>query len=104
MLVNCLVLAWIRVKERVLVDRMVLLDCAANLLCVVIVLCAFPVRVYRSGFVCIFLTFFRSYVVSIKRWDIQISMELNTYRIALIIHTYVMVSYKIEVLLKIFIW
>ena len=68
-------LAWIRVKERVLVDRMVLLDCAANLLCVVIVLCAFPVRVYRSGFVCLFLTFFRSYVVSIKRWDIPIAME-----------------------------
>ena len=65
--VNIGVLSWLKMKERALVDSMIFFDCIANLLCIVIVFLAFPVRVYKHKLLCGVLTFFRGFVMSIKR-------------------------------------
>ena len=67
LMVNLMVLLWVKMKDRVLVDTMVTTDCIANLLCILIVMLAFPVRVYRNKMLCAGMTFFRGITVIIKR-------------------------------------
>ena len=61
-------LAWIRVKERVLVDRMVLLDCLANISTIGVMFLAFPIRVWGNSYLCLLITFFRGFVVVLNRF------------------------------------
>ena len=65
--VNVLVLVWLKLKERTLVDRMVLLDCLANIGMIGVMVLAFPVRVWGNTHLCLFITFFRCYVLVINR-------------------------------------
>ena len=64
---NLWVLLWVKLKDRVVVDRMITLDCMANLLCIPVIMLAFPVRVYNDKLLCVGITFFRWFVISIKR-------------------------------------
>ena len=66
--VNVLVLVWLKLKERTLVDRMVLLDCLANISFIGIMFLVFPVRVWGNSYLCILITFFRVFVLSLNRW------------------------------------
>ena len=65
--VNVLVLIWLKLKERTLVDRMVLLDCLANIGMIGVMFLAFPVRVWGNTHLCLLITFFRCYVLVINR-------------------------------------
>ena len=75
--VNIGVLSWLKMKERVFVDSMICLDCITNLLCIVIIFLAFPVRVYGNKLFCGAITFFRIYIMSIKRSGICRSSLFN---------------------------
>ena len=66
--VNVLVLIWLKLKERTLVDRMVLLDCLANISFIGVMFLVFPVRVWGNSYLCILITFFRVFVLSLNRW------------------------------------
>ena len=66
--VNVLVLVWLKIKERTLVDRMVLLDCLANISFIGVMFLVFPVRVWGNSYLCILITFFRVFVLSLNRW------------------------------------
>ena len=68
LLTNMFVLLWVKMKDRALVDTMVTTDCIANLLCMLVILLAFPVRVYRNKVMCAAITFFRGIMVYIKRF------------------------------------
>ena len=61
-------LVWLKLKERTLVDRMVLLDCLANISFIGIMVLVFPVRVWGNSYLCILITFFRVFVLSLNRW------------------------------------
>ena len=65
--VNVLVLVWLKLKERTLVDRMVLLDCLANISIIGVMFLAFPTRVWGSSLLCLPITFFRSFVLVLNR-------------------------------------
>ena len=65
--INVLVLVWLKLKERTLVDRMVLLDCLANIGMIGVMLLAFPVRVWGNTHLCLLITFFRCYILVINR-------------------------------------
>ena len=66
--VNVLVLVWLKLKERTLVDRMVLLDCIANISFIGVMFLVFPIRVWGNSYLCILITFFRVFVLSLNRW------------------------------------
>ena len=66
--VNVLVLIWLKLKERTLVDRMVLLDCLANISFIGVMFLVFPVRVWGNSYLCILITFSRVFVLSLNRW------------------------------------
>ena len=66
--INVLVLVWLKLKERTLVDRMVLLDCLANISFIGVMFLVFPVRVWGNSYLCILITFFRVFVLSLNRW------------------------------------
>ena len=66
--VNVLVLIWLKLKESTLVDRMVLLDCLANISFIGVMFLVFPVRVWGNSYLCILITFFRVFVLSLNRW------------------------------------
>ena len=63
LLVNALVLLMLKMKENTLVDRMVLLDCLANISTVAVMFLAFPIRVWGNSYLCLLITFFRGFVV-----------------------------------------
>ena len=76
LIVNSAILLWTKVKERVLVDKMVTIDCVGNILMIGLLLLAFPIRIWKNSFVCGFFTFFRVYIVIITycivekhKWD-----------------------------------
>ena len=50
-----------------LVDRMVLLDCLANISIIGVMFLAFPTRVWGSSLLCLPITFFRSFVLVLNR-------------------------------------
>ena len=66
-LLNTLVLVWVKVKEKVLIDKMVTLDCVANIMMAGFLLLMFPVRIWNNAWLCIVITFFRSFTVTLKR-------------------------------------
>ena len=67
LMVNLAILLWIKVKERVLVDKMVTIDCVGNILMIVLLILAFPIRIWNNSFVCGLFTFFRVYTVTLNR-------------------------------------
>ena len=69
LVVNLCVLLWVKMKDRVLVDTMVTLDCITNLLVILVVMMAFPVRVYSNNFLCAGISFFRCMTVTMKRLE-----------------------------------
>ena len=71
LLVNALVLLMLKMKENTLVDRMVLLDCLANISTIGVVFLAFPIRVWGNSYLCLLITFFRGFVVVLNRLNIS---------------------------------
>ena len=68
LVVNALVLLMLKMKENTLVDRMVLLDCLANISTVGVIFSAFPIRDWGNSYVCLLITFFRGFVVVLNRF------------------------------------
>ena len=71
LLVNALVLLMLKMKENTLVDRMVLLDCLANISTIGVVFLAYPIRVWGNSYLCLLITFFRGFVVVLNRLNIS---------------------------------
>ena len=71
--VNLLVLLWLKIKENNLVDRMVALDCIANMAVVIVLFLAFPYRIWYSTTICYGISFFRVFVLTLNRWDSQVT-------------------------------
>ena len=65
--VNLLVLLWLKIKENNLVDRMVALDCIANMAVVIVLFLAFPNRIWHSTSVCYGISFFRCFVLTMNK-------------------------------------
>ena len=57
--VNAIVLLWVKVKEKVLIHKMVTLDCVANIMMAGLLLPAFPVRICKNVWLCAAITFCR---------------------------------------------
>ena len=57
--VNAVVLLWVKVKDKVLIDKMVTLDCVANIMMAGLLLPAFPVRIFKNVWLCAAITFCR---------------------------------------------
>ena len=68
LIVNVVVLVWLKIKENTLVDRMVLVDCLANISTIGVMLLAFPIRVWGNSYLCLLITFFRSFVLVLNRF------------------------------------
>ena len=66
-IVNLLVLLWLKIKENNLVDRMVALDCIANMAVVIVLFLAFPYRIWHYPLICYFISFFRCFVLTMNR-------------------------------------
>ena len=67
LLVNIVVLVWLKIKENTLVDRMVLLDCLVNISTIGVMFLAFPIRVWGNSYLCLLITFFRGFVLVLNR-------------------------------------
>ena len=65
--VNLAVLLWVKVKERVLVDRMVTMDCISNIMLLIVVSTAFPWRIRSNNIVCAGVLFFRGCTLTLNR-------------------------------------
>ena len=65
--VNIMALMWVKVKDKVLIDKMVTLDCVANIMMVGVLLLAFPVRIWNNVCFCAGITFFRSFTANLNR-------------------------------------
>ena len=50
LLVNALVLLMLKMKDKTLVDRLVLLDCLANISTIWVMFLAFPIRVWGNSY------------------------------------------------------
>ena len=68
LLVNVVVLVWLKIKENTLVDRMVLLDCLANISNIGVMFLAFPIRVWGNSYLCLVISFFRGFVGVLNRF------------------------------------
>ena len=71
--VNLLVLLWLKIKENKLVDRMVALDCIANMAVVIVLFLAFPYRIWHYTSICYGISFFRCFVLTMNRWENQVT-------------------------------
>ena len=67
LLVNSLVLLMLKMKEKTLVDRMVLLDCLGNISTVGVMFVTFPIRVWGNSYLCLLITFFRGFITILNR-------------------------------------
>ena len=67
LLVNALVLLMLKLKESTLVERMVLLDCLANISTIGVMFLAYPIRIWGNSYLCLLITFFRGFVVVLNR-------------------------------------
>ena len=65
--VNIIVLVWVKVKDRLLIDKMVTMDCVANIMMIGLLLLAFPSRVWNNSFLCAVITFYRVFTTTIKK-------------------------------------
>ena len=54
-------------KEKKLVDLMVVLDCVANIMVIGAMLTTFPIRVWNDEIVCLVISFYRTYVFALNR-------------------------------------
>ena len=82
LLVNVVVLVWLKIKENTLVDRMVLLDCIANISNIGVMFLAFPIRVWGNSYLCLLISFFRGFVGVLNRFRsfiYMITCELCTF-------------------------
>ena len=77
LLVNVMVLVWLKIKENTLVDRMVLLNCLANISTIGVMFLAFPIRIWGNGYLCLLITFFRGFVLTLNRFFKQFSLFNN---------------------------
>ena len=66
-LLNTLVLVWVKVKDKVLIDKMVTLDCVANIMMAGVLLLAFPVRIWKNVWLCAVITFYRYFSYTLNR-------------------------------------
>ena len=71
LLVNALVLLMLKMKDKTLVDRLVLLDCLANISTIGVMFLAFPIRVWGNSYLCLLITFVRGFVVVLNRLTIS---------------------------------
>ena len=67
LIVNIVILLWMKVKERVLVDKMVTIDCIGNILMVGLLLIAYPIRIWNNSVLCGIFSCFRVYTVTLNR-------------------------------------
>ena len=77
LLVNFLVLLMLKMKEKTLVDKMVLLDCLANISTVGVMFLAFPIRVWGKSDLCLLITFFRGFVFVLNRLSTHFMLTLK---------------------------
>ena len=68
LIVNVVVLVWLKIKENTLVDRMVLVDCLANISTIGVMFLAFPIRVWGNSYLCLLITFIRSFILVLNRF------------------------------------
>ena len=66
-LLNTLVLVWVKVKDKVLIDKLVTLDCVANIMMAGVLLFMFPVRIWSNVWLCTVITFVRSFTATLHR-------------------------------------
>ena len=66
--VNILVLLRVKMKKKVLIDRMVAMDCLANIMMVGVLVLAFPSRIWNNRYLCTAITFYRVFTVTINRY------------------------------------
>ena len=59
---NILVLSWIQLKDKKLIDNMVLYDLLANLSIILIVVLAYPTKVYNDEWICLGVGVVRAFV------------------------------------------
>ena len=59
---NILVLSWIQLKDKKLIDNMVLYDLIANLSIILIVVLAYPTKVYNNEWICLGVGVVRAFV------------------------------------------
>ena len=64
---NTLVLMWLKLKDRVLIDKMIFMDCVANIGMIGMIFLAFPCRVWSNKYLCAAITFFRALIVTLNR-------------------------------------
>ena len=65
--VNIMALMWVKVKDKVLIDKMVTLDCVANIMMAGVLLFMFPVRIWSNVWLCAVITFVRSFTATLHR-------------------------------------
>ena len=54
-------------RDRTLVDVMVLLDCVANMMVVVCIVTAYPIKIFGTAWICAPLNFFRTFTYVLNR-------------------------------------
>ena len=99
LLVNIIVLVWLKIKENTLVDRMVLLDCLANISTIGVMFLAYPIRIWGNSHLCLLITFFRGFVLALNRCFVLsfspffkgklfriISLTVVLYRVLMVCH------------------
>lgn len=67
LIVNIMVMVWAKFKDRNLIDKLVWLDCVANLSIIGVMFMAFPVRIYGSTYICIIMDFIRAVALFMNR-------------------------------------
>ena len=65
--VNLAVLVWVKVKDKVLVDKMITMDSVANLMMVGLTFLSFPCRIWSNTFLCTGITFYRIFTFTLNR-------------------------------------
>lgn len=67
LIVNIIVMVWAKFKDRNLIDKLVWLDCVANLSIIGVMFMAFPVRIYGNTNICIIMDFIRAVSLFMNR-------------------------------------
>ena len=66
-LLNTLVLVWVKVKDKMLIDKLVTLDCVANIMMAGVLLFMFPVKIWSNVWLCAVITFVRVFTATLNR-------------------------------------
>lgn len=68
LIVNLILMFWVKMKERNLIDMMVWMDCLANISIIGVMFLAFPVRVFDNHpSICILIEFYRAVALFMNR-------------------------------------